>query len=174
MPLRDAMGERSWLSFSWFAPDRTNSIAVTGVEARRVMRSIFAPISLIPIASSKIAVGFILVDKITTCTRPAFVETADLPSYEKSVAISTSKLVAQLSKSAAIALSCAGLRAIKTVRISRSLMTTCSISTTVMAKAERTSKRDAVMPGLSTPLRRIRPVNCSSSALLVMMRARLS
>ena len=47
------------------------------------------------------------------------------------------------------------------VRITRSRITTCSMSKTVIAKGERVSNKAWVMPGVSIPERSMRPVKAS-------------
>ena len=53
---------------------------MTGEVAKRVMRSIFAPLALMLAASSLTAFGISFLDKITTCTRSLFVAMVDLCS----------------------------------------------------------------------------------------------
>ena len=90
--------------------------------------------------------------------------------FPKSVAISTSSELAQRLRSSSIAPWWAGFALMSTVKISRLLITICSISIIATENGAKLSKSEAAIPGLSAPVKRISPVNCSASALICVIR----
>ena len=105
-----------------------------------------------------------------TLTSTRFLGNCAKVPFPKSVAMSTSSEDAQRLRSSSMAPWWAGLAPMRTVRMSRSLMTICSISIINTENGAKVSKSEAAIPGLSVPVKRIRPVNCSVSALVCVIR----
>lgn len=155
------MEEINWDKVSTGLPEMMRR-KVRGSLSVRTTLSTFADIELSWVQILEILFGCNFEDVISISTKGLL--TGIRGRSIKSVAISTSLLAAHSSKSVSIAFWCDGLSAINTVNIKRSLMTICSISRMEIANGDKLSNRAADTPGLSTPVRRIKPVNCSLSS----------
>ena len=125
------------------------------------MRSILAFCSAKVLAIRAIDEGLSGLPKTITCSNPVFAAIEWMEEWENAIAISTLKVAAQRLRSSSTALAWLLSKAISAVRITRSRITTCSISSTVIAKGESVSNRAWVIPGVSIPDKRIRPVKGS-------------
>ena len=123
----------------------------------RLIAVIFACILKSSAATTAIEAGFKDLAIITTCK---FGETPSVfCPWAKSTAISNPVSFSRNSRSDAIASACDSSKEIRTVKIRRPRIISCSISKTKTENSESKDINFSVIPGLSSPERRISPVN---------------